>query len=350
MSDLVHLHVHSHYSLMDGLCSPHELMQAAKNLGHTALAITDHGTLSSHRDMQKAGRELGVKPILGLEAYISETDRFDKRDIKNRDDNTQVYNHIILLAKNQTGLRNLQTMSEIAWTEGFYRKPRIDMELLAEYGEGIIVLSGCLNGLISKAIERGDMAKAESIAKWFKDRFGDDFYIEVQPHNPIEINKPLLDIADKLNIKPVTTSDCHFATSSQRALEEVLLILSTKPNVNREFNYDNTKKMTMFERLNSIYPDRPISFQDIDVYLQNRSEAQEWYNNSGISRTDIYDNTLEIADKIEEYEYHENLSLLPVPKKSAIVQLEEMCNAKLSEMGLSQNLQHKVDGRARGYP
>jgi len=338
MNDLVHLHVHSHYSLMDGLCSPHELMQAAKNLGHTALAITDHGTLSSHRDMQKAGRELGVKPILGLEAYISETDRFDKRDIKNRDDNTQVYNHIILLAKNQIGLKNLQTMSEIAWTEGFYRKPRIDMELLTEYGEGIIVLSGCLNGLISKAIERGDMEKAESIAKWFKDRFGDDFYIEVQPHNPIEINKPLLDIADKLNIKPVTTSDCHFATSSQRALEEILLILSTKPNVNREYNYENTKKMTMFERLNSIYPDRPISFQDIDVYLQNRSEAQEWYNNSGISRTDIYDNTLEIADKIEEYEYYENLSLLPVPKKSAIVQLEEMCNAKLSEMGLSSKI------------
>ena len=103
MTDLVHLHVHSHYSLMDGLCSPHELMQAAKNLGHTSIAVTDHGTLSSHRDMQKAGRDLGIKPILGLEAYISETDRFDKRDIKSRDDNTQVYNHIILLAKNQAG-------------------------------------------------------------------------------------------------------------------------------------------------------------------------------------------------------------------------------------------------------
>ena len=338
MTDLVHLHVHSHYSLMDGLCSPHELMQAAKNLGHTALAITDHGTLSSHRDMQKAGRELGVKPILGLEAYISETDRFDKRDIKSRDDNTQVFNHIILLAKNQTGLKNLQTLSEIAWTEGFYRKPRIDMEVLDQYKEGIIVLSGCLNGLISKAIERGDMEKAESIAKWFKNKFGDDFYIEVQPHNPIEINSALLDIADKFNIKPVTTSDCHFATSNQRALEEILLILSTKPNVNREYNYENTKKMTMFERLNALYPDRPISFQDIDVYLQNRKEASKWYNESGIVRTDIYDNTIEIADKVEDYEYYENLSLLPIPKKSAIAQLEEMCNAKLSEMGLSSKI------------
>jgi len=323
---------------MDGLCSPYELMQAAKNLGHTALAITDHGTLSSHRDMQKAGKELGIKPILGLEAYISETDRFDKRDVKARDDNTQVYNHIILLAKNQTGLRNLQTLSEIAWTEGFYRKPRIDMEILSKYADGLIVLSGCLNGLLAKAIEKDNMEKAENIAKWFKNKFGDDFYIEVQPHNPIEINQPLLDLADKLNIKAVTTSDCHFATSNQRALEEILLILSTKPNVNREYNYENTKKMSVFERLNSLYPDRPISFQDIDVYLQNRAEAQKWYEEHGITRTDIYDNSLEIADKVEPYDYYENLSLLPVPKRSAIIQLEEMCNAKLSEKGLSSKI------------
>ena len=108
MSDLVHLHVHSHYSLMDGLSSPAELLSAAKDLGQTALAVTDHGTLSSHRDMQKSAREAGLKPILGVEAYISETDRFDKRDIKSRDDNTQVFNHIILLAKDQNGLQNLQ--------------------------------------------------------------------------------------------------------------------------------------------------------------------------------------------------------------------------------------------------
>ena len=95
-----HLHVHSHYSLMDGLCTPEEIVKAAKDLGQTAIAITDHGTLSGHRDMQVACKELGVKPILGVEAYISSTDRFDKRDIRKRDDNTSVFNHIILLAKN----------------------------------------------------------------------------------------------------------------------------------------------------------------------------------------------------------------------------------------------------------
>jgi DNA polymerase III subunit alpha len=197
LTDLVHLHVHSHYSLMDGLSSPSELLSAAKDLGQTALAVTDHGTLSSHRDMQKSAKEAGLKPILGVEAYISETDRFDKRDIKSRDDNTQVFNHIIILAKNQPGLQNLQKLSELAWNEGFYRKPRIDLEVLSEYGDGLIVLSGCLNGLICKAIQRGDEDKARSMLSWFKNRFNDDFYMEVQPHNPPEMNHKLLSLADE---------------------------------------------------------------------------------------------------------------------------------------------------------
>ena len=111
MTDFVHLHVHGHNSLMDGLNSPEELLQAAKDLGHTALSLTDHGTLSGHREMQSASKALGMKPILGLEAYISPTDRFDRRDVKSRDDNTSLYNHLIILAKNQTGLRNLNKLS-----------------------------------------------------------------------------------------------------------------------------------------------------------------------------------------------------------------------------------------------
>ena len=163
--DFVHLHVHSHYSLMDGLCTPKELFQAAKDLGHTAVSMTDHGTLSSHRDAQEAAKELGMTPILGVEAYISETDRFDRRAVKNRDDNTQVFNHIILLSKDQTGLANMNKLSEVAWTEGFYRKPRIDAEVLAENRDGLIVLSGCMNGIVSKAIERGDMDNAH---RWMR--------------------------------------------------------------------------------------------------------------------------------------------------------------------------------------
>jgi DNA polymerase-3 subunit alpha len=320
---------------MDGLCSPHELLSAAKKLGHKAIAITDHGTLSAHREAQKAAKELGIKAILGLEAYISETDRFDKRDIKSRDDNTQVFNHIILLAKNQNGLKNLQKMSEIAWTEGYYRKPRIDLELLDEYGDDVIVLSGCLNGLICKAFERGDDSKAKEYAKWFSNRFGDDFYIEVQPHNPVEMNTKLLNLADEFKIKVVTTSDCHFATKDQRATEEALLILSTKPKMNKDATYESGKSIKdVFERLNHLYPDRPISFQDIDVYIQDKNDVSKWYLDAGITRTDIYENTISIADKIGDYEYYEGLSLLPKPKSDPNKKLMQLCKEGLDSKGI----------------
>lgn len=338
MSKFVHLHVHSHYSLMDGLCSPEELMTAAKNAGQDAMAMTDHGTLSAHRETQKAGASLGVKPILGVEAYISETDRFDKRDIKNRDDNTQVFNHIILLAKDQQGLKNLQKLSEIAWTEGYYRKPRIDLEVLDEYGDGIIVLSGCLNGLISKAIQRGNLDRADELTKWFKNRFKDDFYVEVQSHNPIEINLELMRIAEENDVKIVATGDCHYATKDQKVTEEALLILSTKPTQNRDINYDEAKKIRdPLERFNALYPERPISFQDINVFIQSFEEIRDDFVSNGISREDIYENTLEIAEKIGDYEYYENLSLLPQPKKDAHEQLAKMCFDDLSARGLADN-------------
>lgn len=326
MSDFVHLHCHSQYSTMDGLCSPYELLSAAKDLGQTTLAITDHGTLSSHREMQKASAELGIKPILGIEAYISETDRFDRRDIRKRDDNTSVFNHLIILAKDQAGLENLQRLSEIAWTEGYYRKPRIDLEVLGEYGDGLIVLSGCMNGLISKAIERGREDRARQITHWFKSRFGGDFYMEIQPHNPVELNHKLLSLADEFGVSPVVTSDCHFATANQRALEEALLILSTKPDVNKEFNFAKSSKIQdIFERYNYIYPDRPISFQDIDVYVQDRDEIFKSMSAQDIERQDIYENTLAIADKISSYDFISNVDLLPVPKRNADSQLREKC-------------------------
>ena len=204
-----HLHVHSYYSLMDGLNSPAELAQAAKDAGQTALAITDHGTLASHRDMQIACKEIGIKPILGVEAYISPTDRFDKSS--KTDKSIQAYNHIILLAKDQKGLSNIHALQELAWNEGFYHKPRIDREILKEYAEGIIVLTGCLNGLISKCIEKGDLSDAKLILKDFAKTFGQDFYVEVQSHNPPQINAKLLELADELGIKAVATGDAHYA-------------------------------------------------------------------------------------------------------------------------------------------
>ena len=338
MSDFVHLHVHSHYSLMDGLNTPHELLEAAKNQGQTCLAITDHGSLASHRDMQIAAKELGMKPILGLEAYISSTDRFDKRAVAKRDDNTSLYNHIILLAKNDLGLKNLQKLSQIAWTEGYYHKPRIDIEALWEFGDGIIVVSGCMNGLISKAIERGDNDKAVEYVKMFKARFGEDFYIEVQAHNPESLNTALLGLADEFNVKPVATGDCHFAKKEERDLEELLLILSTKPSQNKEADYTSGRQFTnIVDRFDHIYPNRPISFADINVYIQSYSEIKMDFEKTKIEREDIYQSSVEIANKIEAYDFHENLDLLPVPKKNALKTVKEMCEKSLIENGLDND-------------
>jgi DNA polymerase III subunit alpha len=335
MSNFVHLHVHSHYSLMDGLNTPYELLDAAKAQGQTSLSITDHGTLSSHRDMQIAAKELGMKPILGLEAYISATDRFDKRAVAKRDDNTSLYSHIILLAKNDVGLKNLQKLSQIAWTEGYYHKPRIDAEVLFEYGEGIIVLSGCMGGFVSKVLERGDNEIARDLVKQYKDRFGDDFYIEVQSHNPAELNTALLALADEFQIKPVATGDCHFAKKDERDLEELLLILSTKPTANKEADYESGRqRSSILDRFDHLYPNRPISFSDINVYVQSYDEIKEDFKKAGIEREDIYQSSLEISDKIEVYEFHENLDLLPVPKKDALKTLTEMCEKSLVDMGL----------------
>lgn len=337
--DFTHLHVHSHYSLMDGLCSPEELMLAAKNAGQKAMAITDHGTLSSHRDLQIAAKKLGMKPILGLEAYISATDRFDKRDIKNRDDNTQVFNHIILIAKDQSGLDNLHKLSEIAWTEGYYRKPRIDLEVLDEYGNGLIVLSGCMNGLIAKALQNGNMDKAMEYSRWFQNRFGDDFYLEVQSHNDEIVNVGTKEIASKLGIKMVATGDCHYATKDQKALEEALLIISTKPDQATDTDYDSAKKYkNIFDRFNHLYPNRPISFEKINVYIQSYEEISSDFGDDWHSS--IYSNTEEIANKIGDYDFNQNLQLLPKPKKDAHKQLMQMCNDALLEKGLD-NEQYK---------
>ena len=327
-----HLHVHSYYSLMDGLNSPKELCQAALDAGQTAIAITDHGTLSSHRDMQIAAKELGIKPILGVEAYISPTDRFDRSS--KTDKSIQAYNHIILLAKNKKGLENINILQELAWNEGFYHKPRIDREVLKVYAEGIIVLSGCLNGLISKAIERGEFSEAKLVLKDFKQTFAEDFYIEVQSHNPPEINSKLLELADELKIKAVATGDAHFAKEEDRILEEALLILSTSPKADKETDFDMSRNMkNMLDRFNYLYPDRRISFQDYNLFIQSRSELEADFNKAGINRIDIYENTMEIADKIGEYDFNQGLDLLPVPKTDADERLRDLAEKGLESLG-----------------
>ncbi|NBW57629.1 DNA polymerase III subunit alpha [bacterium] len=326
-----HLHVHSYYSLMDGLNSPAELVQAAKDAGQSAIAITDHGTLSSHREMQIACKEIGIKPILGVEAYLSPTDRFDRSS--KTDKSIQAYNHIILLAKNKKGLDNIHALQELAWNEGFYHKPRIDREILKEYAEGIIVLSGCLNGIVSKAIEKQEFSEAKLILKDFAKTFGKDFYVEVQSHNPKEINEKLLELADELKIKAVATGDAHFANEEDRVLEEAMLILSTSPKMDKDADVDMSRNIKdIGERLNYLYPDRKISFQNYNLFIQSREEIEADFKKAGINRTDIFENTIEISNKVEEYDFNQGLDLLPVPKTDADKRLQELAEKGLERL------------------
>jgi DNA polymerase-3 subunit alpha len=331
------LHLHTGYSLLDGLNTADEYMQRANEIGMTHMAITDHGVLSGHREFQRAAEKAGITPILGCEMYISATGRTDRTPVKKRDDNTQAYNHLIVLAQNEEGLQNLNKLSEIAWTEGFYSKPRIDMEVLEQHNSGLIVLSGCLNGLISKAIANEDFALADKYAGEFKEIFGDRFFIEVQQHNPTEINGGLLDIADRFGIKPVVTSDCHYAREEDLWLEEAFLILSTKPTPAKEFSYSKSEKMDFLERFNYLYPERKMSFQEFDLFLHSAEDHMKAIEKSGIPKEAI-SNTMEVAGMVGTYPYHQGLDLLPKPKNGDPMEmLENKAWFKLKEKGLDKD-------------
>lgn len=318
MQPYCELHLHTSYSLLDGLNTAEEYMQRASEIGMSHLAITDHGVLSGHRDFQKAAKAAGITPILGCEMYISATDRFDRRAVKKRDDNTQAYNHLIVLAQNETGLTNLNRLSEIAWTEGFYSKPRIDLEVLEEYNDGLIVTSGCLNGLIAKAIANNLPTQANQLAAEFKRIFGERFFMEIQSHNGQEINEGLLAIAAAHKIEPVVTSDCHYAREEDLWLEEAMLILSTNPKSNKEFDFKKAQKMDMLERFNYAYPERKMSFEKFGLFLHNAEQhknSDHWKSYMDQKVIDrAISNTMVVANMIGEYPYHEALDLLPKPK------------------------------------
>lgn len=304
-------------------------MQRASELGMSHISISDHGTMAGHRDFQQAAAEANITPILGLEAYISATDRFDKRANSKRADGTSAYNHITLLSLNQNGYENLSKLSELAWSEGFYNKPRIDLDLLSEYSDDMVVLSGCLNGLICKSLENDDLDTARRIALHLKSVFNDRFFIEVQSHNPKEMNLALLELADSLKIQPVMASDCHYAREEDLWAEEAMLILSTNPKAEKGLDMSATKGMEMLEKFNYLYPDRKMTFQEYQLFLRSLQQEQNLFAAQGIERTDIFENTYAIADMVGDYAMYKGVSLLPEPKTDANARLRSLCNGGL---------------------
>ena len=339
----VPLHLHTHFSLFDGIGLPSEYVDRATKLGMPAIAITDHGSLSGHREMYRVAKASGIKPILGIEGYMCE-DRFDQRDKADRTTPLDmVYNHIILLAKNKVGLENLNKLNEIAWTEGYYKKPRIDFEVLAKYKEGIIVSSACPSGIIAKSIELGELGMAKKYIKWFKEQFGDDYYLEVMPHNDESINRNILLLADEFKVKPIVTPDCHHVDPSQKEIQELKLILNTYSNkIQKDATYEKSKKQgDLMKRLDYLYgADRQMSFNKFDIHLLSYEEIQAAMEKQAIWRTDIYENTIDLANKIEDYDIQDNLNLLPVQYKNPDKQLKELAMAGLAEKGLDTNQEY----------
>jgi DNA polymerase III subunit alpha len=324
---------------MDGVATPEEYVNRAVELGMTAIAITDHGTLSGHRELHRIAKANGIKPILGVEGYMT-TSMEDKRAKADRTDPLdQNYHHIVLLAKNQIGLENLNKINEIAWTEGFFSKPRFDFETLAKYKEGIIVTSACLSGWIAKAVELGELATAKKHIQWFKKEFGDDYYIEVMPHNPPEVNKGIIDLADAAKVKIVVTPDCHHSDTSQKEVQELMLLLNTHAKLQKDVTYDKSKKHDSFmDRLDYLYgADRMMSFNKFDIHLLSYEEMKAAMLKQGIDREEMFTSTMEIADKVEDYDIKEHLDLLPVQYKKPMDELKKLALEGLKERKLDKN-------------
>ena len=338
----VGLHVHTHYSLFDGIATPEEYIDRAVELGMPAIAITDHGTLSGHRELHRIAKAKGIKPILGVEGYMCQ-DRFDTRDKSERDgDLDLVYNHIVLLAKNKIGLENLNKINEIAWTEGYFKKPRFDFEILEKYSEGIIVTSACPSSVLVKALENNEFAIAKKHIEWFKRVFNDDYYIEVMPHNQAEINKQLIQLADEFGVQVVVTPDCHHSSTDQKEIQEFKLLLNTHVKIDKEHTFEKSKKFdNMMDRLDYLYGhDRQITFNEFDIHLLSYEEMKSAMEAQGIDRPDIYSNTLAIAEKVGDYGIQEGLDLLPVQYKNPDKELKELAIAGLAERGLADNQEY----------
>ena len=225
-----HLHVHTEYSLLDGACRIDRMFDRLKEMGQTACAITDHGVMYGCVAFFDAAKAAGIKPIIGCEVYVATRTRFDK---VNRIDGNS---HLILLCKNETGYKNLIKMVSAGFTEGFYSKPRIDKELLAQHHEGLICLSACLAGEIPRAILAGDYDRAKQTALWYRDLFGEgNYYIELQDHGLEEdrvVLPQLIRLARETGIPMAATNDAHYITKEDAKMQSILLCIQTGKTIN----------------------------------------------------------------------------------------------------------------------
>ena len=229
-----HLHVHTEYSLLDGSNKIREYVKRVKELGMDAAAITDHGVMYGVIDFYKACREEGIRPVIGCEVYVAPGSRFDREKGEGEDR----YYHLILLAENNTGYANLSRIVSRSFTEGYYYKPRVDLELLREFHQGLICCSACLAGEVAKDIVRGDLEGAEKAALRYQEIFGKgNFFLELQDHGYKDqqtVNAALLNMSRKLDIPLIATNDCHYTCAEDAEAHDILLCLQTGKKLSDE--------------------------------------------------------------------------------------------------------------------
>ncbi|MEG1887701.1 MAG: DNA polymerase III subunit alpha, partial [Oscillospiraceae bacterium] len=267
MQDFVHLHVHTEYSLLDGACRLQELIDSAIEKGQSALAITDHGVMYGAMEFYKKAKASGIKPIIGCEVYVAPHSRFDK--MKERD---YEYRHLVLLCKNMTGYQNLIDMVSRGFTEGFYAKPRIDMELLEKKHEGLIALSACLAGEVPKQLIKGNYDAAKSFSEKMNEIFGDgNFYLELQNHfleQQERINPQIMRISKETGIPTVATNDVHYVEKKDSLMQKVLISIGTNK---------------------TLEDDKPLLFKTDEFYLKTGDEMAELFE------TEALENSVKIA-------------------------------------------------------
>ncbi|MDA2936293.1 DNA polymerase III subunit alpha [Patescibacteria group bacterium AH-259-L05] len=304
----IHLHTHSHYSLLDGLPKIDELIAAAKKHNMKALALTDHGVMYGAIEFYQKAKAAGIKPIIGIEAYVARHGKEKKRPKIDE----KPY-HIILLAKNNQGYKNLCLLTTIAHLEGFYYKPRIDHDVLKQHSSGIIALSGCIQGEIPQFIINKQMDKAEKALLQYREIFGNDFYLEIQDHPGLDkqtlVNKALIKLSKKHKVELVATADLHYIDEGDKETQDILLCIQTK------------KKKADKDRLCML--DDEYSFHPVQEMMQRFRKHPE-----------AIENTQKIADRCNiEIELKKiKLPYFPVPNgKSDDQYLKELCEKKLSD-------------------
>ncbi len=303
MVPFAHLHVHSEYSLLDGACRIEGLVNRVAALGQTACALTDHGVMYGVIDFYRACKAKGIHPVIGCEVYLAPHSRFDRSYL-----NGEWHSHLILLCENMTGYRNLIHMVSLGFAEGFYMKPRIDMELLRQHSEGLICLSACLAGVIPRALAEGDMDGAYELCEQFLEIFDrDHFYLEVQDHG-IEVQKKVNDglykLAEELNIGLVATNDAHYLTKQDARIQDVLMCIQMGKTVD-----DPTR----------------MKFETQEFYIKDADEMAALFP----EHPEALENTVKIAERCQvEFEFGKyHLPEFDVPEGyTALQYLQKLCN------------------------